>query len=87
MAKCRVVKGGWSWHGVMQEVGAVIEATPEWIQNRINDDGLVEWVEGEPVIAPGPGPLIETATDEPVAETAVSPRQRARRKTHGVQQP
>ena len=76
MPKCRVAKGGWSWQGETMTVGAVLEAPSEqWIDNRINDGGLVERVED----GPASEPVIESATDEPVAETAVSPRQRARR--------
>lgn len=71
MARCRVVKGGWSWMGTEQAVGTEIENTPAWIANRVAD-GLVQPI-GDEI-------KIETATDEPVAETAVSPRGRARRK-------
>lgn len=56
MSKCIVVKGGWSWKGVVRNAGDVIEGvTDEWITNRIADGGLVEAiaeVEHAVVVAP-----------------------------------
>jgi len=47
MATCRVVKGGWSWCGDAQQVGAVISGvSSEWVANRVSD-GLVESVSGD----------------------------------------
>lgn len=68
--KCIVVKGGWSWKGQILNVGDVIDGvSAEWIQNRVNDNGLVE-----PIAAPVAQP-IETAAVKP-AENATLPSQR-----------
>lgn len=71
MAKCRVLKS-WFWMGDFQQVGAVIENTPEWIAARLADGGLVELIEG------ATEPVIEQAVRQQEPETAVAPRQRAR---------
>lgn len=74
MAKCRVVKGGWFWLGEMQVVGVEIQASPEWIANRVAD-GLVERIDATPA-----ADVIEQAVREPEAESAVAPRQRRTKK-------
>lgn len=70
MPKARVIKGGWSWLGEVRNAGDVLDApSAEWIQNRVNDGGLVEPIDE----------AFETADVAP-AETAVSvplPSQRA----------
>lgn len=65
MPKCKVVKAGWLWRGVAQELGVVIEESAEWIANRVNDGGLVVPIEE---------PVVEIATARVEAERAVSPR-------------
>ncbi|MEQ1573628.1 MAG: hypothetical protein ABL993_05220 [Vicinamibacterales bacterium] len=76
MPKCRVAKGGWSWQGEAMVVGAVILAPSEqWIDNRINDGGLVERIDATPA-----ADVIEQAVREPEAESAVAPRQRRTKK-------
>ena len=75
MAKCRVVKGGWMWKGVEQVVGAEIDESVEWIENRMRD-GLVHHI-----AVPMPDPVIEQAVAQPSGvEVAVAPRQRAKTK-------
>lgn len=75
MPRCVVVKGGWLWKGHKQNVGDIIDGvSAEWIQNRVNDGGLVAPLADVP-------PPIETAAVSPPETTSLpSARGSAKRK-------
>lgn len=68
--KARIIKGGWYWHGVLREVGEIVDETPAWIANRVVD-GLVEPMPDEPPAKETP----EAAVLQP-PETATIPTPR-----------
>jgi hypothetical protein len=88
MPKARVVKSGWSWLGEPMVVGQIIDApSPQWIANRIADNGLVEAIDDVDVVAPPVAsavPATVEITTAPAAEIATTPAPRASAKKKGT---